>query len=179
MHTYHTIQRGPAFSKDLEATLERSSGKYTVKTRDHKDGEEEKIDGALDLPANVYNGMILTVLKNLRKRAAETIRLVMFTPKPEIMKLELTPAGQEQIYIGGLAKTANAYTLHPDLEGAKKLLTILAGRVPPDGRILVLADEVPTFLRFRGQLFMDGPIWRIELTSPEPESAAVRRETDR
>src|SRR5262249_36623971 len=99
MHTYHTIQRGPAFSKDLEATLERSSGKYTVKTRDHKDGEEEKIDGALDLPANVYNGMILTVLKNLRKRAAETIRLVMFTPKPEIMKLELTPAGQEQIYI--------------------------------------------------------------------------------
>jgi hypothetical protein len=176
MLAYHMIHRGPAFPEDMEASLERASGKYSVKTKDHEDGEDHEIEGTLDLPANVYNGMTLTVLKNLGKGKAATIHLVTFTPKPEIVELELIPAGQERISIGDMSKTANAYTLHPDLDGAKKLLAKIAGRVPADGHILVLADEVPTFLKFRGQLFMDGPIWQIELTSPETES---RRETER
>jgi hypothetical protein len=169
MRTYHTVHRGPAFPEDLEATLDRSSGKYRVKTKDRADGKDKEIEGTLVLPANVYNGMILTVLKNLGKSSDDTIHLITFTPKPEIVKLELTQAGQQTIFIAGVPKRANAYTLHPNLDGARKLLAMLAGRVPPDGQIMVLADEVPTFLRFRGQLFMDGPIWRIELTSPEPE----------
>ena len=81
MNTYHLVQRGPAFFDDTEISLERATGKYHVKTKTHKDGKEEVLDGKLDLPLDVYNGgMVLTAAKNLRKGASETVHTVAFTP---------------------------------------------------------------------------------------------------
>jgi hypothetical protein len=59
MQSYHLVQRGPAFADDLEATLSRS-GQYIVKTKSHKDGREQQYTGTLDLPPDVYNGMVAT-----------------------------------------------------------------------------------------------------------------------
>jgi hypothetical protein len=169
MHSYHVIQRGPVFERDMDATLERTSGSYRVKTKDHDDGEEEEIEGTLELPADTYNGMILTVLKNLEKGAGGSIHFVAFTPKPELVELEVQPSGSEKISFTNTSRTANRYVLHPELGTVKKLFATLAGRVPPDNYIWIMADEVPTFVRFRGSLFIGGPIWRIELTSPESD----------
>ena len=176
MQHYHLIQRGPVFSKDSDITVDRVSGKYTVKTKDHDDGKEDVEDGTLELPSDVYNGMIFTILKNLEKGVAETIHLVTFTPKPQIIELELLPTGHERVSVGNASKTANSYILRPKLGTARKLLASLTGRVPPDNHAWILNDEVPTFVSFQGPLFMGGPVWRIELTSPEIESL---RNTDR
>jgi hypothetical protein len=167
MQRYHLIQRGPVFPKDSDITLERASGKYTVKTKDHDDGKEDVEDGTLELPSDIYNGMIFTILKNLEKGVAGTIHVVTFTPKAQIIELALLPISRERISAGNASKTANKYILRPKLGTARKLLATLAGRVPPDNHAWILADEVPTFVSFQGPLFMGGPVWRIELTSPE------------
>jgi len=56
MESYHLVERGPAFSADLEASLSRS-GRYTVTSTSHKTGREERYEGRLDLPVDVYNGL--------------------------------------------------------------------------------------------------------------------------
>src|SRR6266852_1857311 len=61
MRSYRLGQRGPIFTEDTEISLERSTGKYRVKTKTHKDGREKVLDGTLELPPDVYNGMVLTV----------------------------------------------------------------------------------------------------------------------
>ena len=82
LQNYRLVQRGPAFARDVEISLDRSSRKYSVKTKDHKEGKEKVNEGSLDLPADVYNGMISTIVKNLPKATSKTVHLVAFLPAP-------------------------------------------------------------------------------------------------
>jgi hypothetical protein len=166
LQNYHLVQRGPVFPEDTEISLERASGKYHVKTKDRKDGREKVRDGTLDLPVDTYNGMILTVVKNLSGGAGETVHMVAFTPAPKLIKLELVPADEQKILVGGSEKTATHYVLKPILGTWLKLFASLFGRVPPDNHAWVVAADVPAFVKFEGPLYMNGPVWRIELTSP-------------
>jgi hypothetical protein len=160
------VQRGPVFPEDTEISLERASGKYRVKTRARKDGREKVLDGKLDLPLDVYNGMVLTVVKNLAGGAGETVHMVAFTPAPKLIKLELAPAGKQNVLIGGSERTATHYALKPILGTWLKLFASLLGRVPPDNHAWIVTADVPAFVKFEGPLYMNGPAWRIELTSP-------------
>ncbi|HEY2975914.1 MAG TPA: hypothetical protein VGJ48_25595 [Pyrinomonadaceae bacterium] len=166
LQNYRLVQRGPAFSDDTEISLERASGKYRVKTKARKDGREEVLDGTLELPLDVYNGMVVTVAKNLSKGASETVHTVAFTPTPRLIQLELAPAGEQRVMIGELAKTTTHYVLKPRLGSWLKLFATLLGRVPPDSHAWIVADEPPAFVRFEGPLYTTGPVWRIETTSP-------------
>jgi len=166
MQSYHLVQRGPAFPEDTEVSLERASGKYHVKTRDRKDGREKVLAGTLDLPPDTYNGMVLTVVKNLSSGAGETVHMVAFTPAPKLIKLNLALAGEQKILVGGSEKTATRYVLKPILGIWLKLFASLLGRVPPDNHAWIVTADVPAFVKFEGPLFMEGPTWRIELTSP-------------
>ena len=96
MQRYHLVQRGPVFPEDTEISLERASGKYRVKTRARKDGREKVLDGTLDLPPDVYNGMVPIIVKNLSGGAGETVHMVAFTPAPKLIRLELVPAGDQK-----------------------------------------------------------------------------------
>ena len=166
MQSYHLVQRGPAFLEDTEISLERASGKYLVKTRARKDGREKVLDGKLDLPLDVYNGMVLTVVKNLSGRARETVHMVAFTPAPKLIGLELVPAEDHKILVGGSEKSATHYVLKPILGIWLKLFASLLGRTPPDNHVWIVTTDVPAFVKFEGPLSMNGPVWRIELTSP-------------
>ena len=165
MQSYRLVQRGPVFAEDTEISLERT-GKYRVKTKARKDGREEVLDGTLELPPDVYNGMVLTVAKNLPKGASETVHLVAFMPMPRLIQLELTPKGEHKVLIGELAKTAVQYVFKPQLGIWLSLFATVLGRMPPDYRAWIITDEVPAFARFEGPLYTTGPVWRIELTSP-------------
>jgi hypothetical protein len=166
MRSYRLLQRGPSFTEDIEISLERATGKYRVKTKGHKDGREKALEGTLELPPDVYNGMILTVVKDLPKGASETVHYVAFTPEPRLIQLELAPAGEQKVLVGELAKTAVHYVLKPQLGIWLKLFATLLGRVPPDEHVWIVPDDVPAFVRFEGPLYPTGPVWRIELTSP-------------
>jgi hypothetical protein len=165
MQSYRLIQRGPVFAEDTEISLERS-GKYRVKTRARKGGREEVLAGTLQLPPDVYNGMVLTVVKNLPKGAGETVHIVAFTPEPRLIQLELAPKGEHKVLIGEGKKTAIRYVFKPRLGFWLKLFAKLLGRMPPDYYAWIITDEVPAFARFEGPLNTTGPVWRIELMSP-------------
>jgi hypothetical protein len=166
MQSYRLVQRGPAFPEDTEISLERTSGKYHVKTRARKDGREKVLDGTLDLPLDVSNGMVLTLVKNLSAGAGETVHMVAFTPAPKLIKLEMAPGGEQKILVGGTEKTATRYVLKPILGTWLTIFASLLGRMPPDNHAWIVTADVPAFVKFEGPLYMNGPVWRIELTSP-------------
>jgi hypothetical protein len=157
---------GPAFTSDTDISIERTSGKYRVKTKKHEDGKEEVLDGSLELPLDVYNGgMVLIVAKNLSNGAQATVHTVAFTPKPRLVQLALTPAGQEKALVGDLSKTTTHILLKPKLGLWLKVISTLVGRAPPDNHTWIAFDRVPAVIRFEGPLYMAGPIWRIESMS--------------
>ncbi len=166
LQTYRLGQRGPAFTEDTEISLERATGAYRVKSKAHTAGGEKLLNGTLVLPPDVYNGMILTIAKNLPKGATETVHLIAFTPTPRLIKLEVSSLGEHKVLVGDLAKTAIHYVFKPRLGSWLKLFATLLGRVPPDFHAWIVADEVPAFVRFEGPLYATGPVWRIEVTSP-------------
>ncbi len=167
LQSYRLVQSGPAFADDTEISLHRATGNYHVKTKAHKDGKEELLEGTLDLPLDVYNGgMILIVAKNLPKGASETVHTVAFTPTPRLIQLELLPAGEHKVLVGELTKAATDYVFKPKLGIWLKLFVTLLGRMPPDSHAWFITNEGPAFVKFEGTLSITGPIWRIESTSP-------------
>jgi uncharacterized Zn ribbon protein len=166
LKSYKLTEKGPAFEVDTEISMTCSTGAYSVTTKDHKGGDEKVLRGTLDLPADVYNGLILTVVKDLPKGASEIIHFVAFTPDPKIIELELSPAGEQEIIVGDLKKSAVHYLLKPRLGIWLKLFATILGRVPPDLHAWILTDEVPAFAGFEGSFTTPGPVWRIETVSP-------------
>jgi hypothetical protein len=165
MKSYRLSQRGPVFAEDTEISLERASGKYRVKTT-ARDGRETVLDGTLEMPADTYNGMVLTVAKNLAKGARETIHVVAFTPAARLVPVELAPAGEQKILVGELTKSATRYVFKPKPGPWISMLASVLGRMPPDSHAWILTEDVPAFVKFEGPLHPAGAPWRIELTSP-------------
>ncbi len=166
LQRYALLQRGPIFTEEIDISLERASGNYRVRTRAHEGGQEKVFEGTLELPPDVYNGMVLTVVKDLPKGASETVHYVAFTPEPRLIQLELAPAGERKVMVGNLTKTAVHYALKPRLGIWLTLFATLLGRVPPDQHVWIIDDEVPALVGFEGPIYPTGPVWRIELTSP-------------
>ena len=132
LENYHLVQSGPAFAADLDATVSRS-GEYVVITTDRKNKHEQKFTGKLDIPIDVYNGMIIVVGKNLVGRAGQTVHVVAFTPKPMVLPLEITPSGTQPLQVGEgrHAETAMRFTLKPKLNLLLKIgaaLKVLAAQ---------------------------------------------------
>ena len=132
----------------------------------NKDAPEKLLEGKIDLPSDTYNGMILSVVKDLDKGASATIHVVAFMPEPRLFELDVVPVGNHKVLVGDLAKTAVHYVLKPKLGTWLKLYNKVLGRVPSDYHAWILTNEVPAFVRFEGPLFPFGPVWRIELASP-------------
>jgi hypothetical protein len=165
MREYRLIQRGPSFPYDLDAKLS-SSGAYSLVTRSHdEDGEVERKSGTLELPADTYNGLPITLAKNLTQGDVVTVHIVAFTPKPRIIRLQIAPVAVQFVRFGADSARAIRYALDPKIGGIVGVMAKLVGKNPPDSHAWILTDGVPAFLRFEGPLFT-GPVWRIDLTTP-------------
>jgi hypothetical protein len=166
LKTYGLAEKGPAFAVDTEISMTLATGAYRVTTKDHKGGGEKILEGKFALPPDVYNGMILTVVKDLPKGTGVIIHFVGFTPEPKLIELELTPVGEVKIPVGELTKNAVHYAMKPRLGLWLNLFATLLGRIPPDLHAWIITDDVPAFVGFEGSLTTPGPVWRIELVSP-------------
>lgn len=166
LQSYRLVQHGPAFPDDTEVSMERATGTYRVTTQSRTDGQSGVVEGTLDLPPDVYNGIFPTVAKSLPRGAGDTVHLVAFMPKPRVIELQIAPAGEHQVKVGVLTKTTIHYVFKPKIGGGLGFLAKLTARVPPDCHVWIVTDDVPAFVRFDGPLFTPGPLWRIELTSP-------------
>jgi hypothetical protein len=166
LQTYHLVQKGPAFQQRVELSFNSPSGEVTVRYTDH-DGKEKVATDRMALPPDVANGMIFTLLKNIRPDAPlTTVSMVATTPKPRLVKLAITPQGEEPFSVGGSKRTATHYVLKVEIGGVAGAIAPLVGKQPPDIHIWVLGGEAPAFVKMEGPLYYGGPLWRIELASP-------------
>jgi hypothetical protein len=171
----HLVQKGPAFPKPLEMSIDVAKGRVTVKYTD--DGKEKVEDEQLDLPADLANGLILTLLKNVVPGAVpEKISFVAATPKPRLVKLEISVAGQDAFKTGGTSRKATHYVLKVDIGGISGLLAPIVGKQPPDSHVWILGGEAPAFVKAEQPMYLGAPLWRIELASPVwPRTAPAQK----
>lgn len=165
--SYRLQQRGPAFPEEMEISVdrERDQGRYKVTSR-RAGGEAETVNGEIELPPDVYNGMFIMLLKNLPKGAAETVHVLAFTPKPMLIQVELTPQAAETAPAGERRVPVTHYVLKPKLGLLRGAAAALLGRTPPDYHCWIVTADLPAFVAIDGPLYAGGPIWRIETVSP-------------
>ena len=167
--SYGLVQRGPSFPETVEASLDRKTGSYTMRAT--REGREDASSGDIELPPDVYNGMVAMLLKNLTPGGpGETVHVVAFTPRPRLVELEMVRAGTRRLLSSGdLVREATRYALKPKLGAALRLFATLLGKAPVDQECIILTGDVPAFVRCDGPLYLKGPVWRIEGTSARLE----------
>ena len=166
--SYQLIQQGPAFPEPLTISLNGETGQYKVRQQEQAN-DDQVISGRLDLPPDVYNGMTITALKNLRGKAGASIHMVIFTPKPKIYQVDLSLLDDEETRNTtrkDTKATAAHYVLKPRLGWLLGTVAAIFGKPPPDYHFWLIKKDAPAFVRFEGSLYPNGPSWRIEQVSP-------------
>jgi len=163
--TDRLIQKGPAFPRAIDMTIDSAAGNVTVQYSD--DGDQKVATDRFETPVNLANGMVSTLLKNVRSNALpEPLAFIAATPKPRMVKLAISAAGVEPFSTGGMSRKAMHYVVKVKIGGIPGLIAPLVGKEPPDAHVWILAGDAPAFVRAEQPFFADGPLWRIELVSP-------------
>jgi len=161
--SYRLVEKGPSFPEPMDISFERAHGRYRV-TSTEKGGEKTST-GTLDLPADVYNGMTVMILRNLPAGHAETVHYVAFTPTPRVVQLELTPVGEQSLRLGELETRATRFAVKAKLGSLQSMVAAVLGKKPSDYECVIWTKDVPAFIRCDGPLRLNGPVYRFELTN--------------
>ena len=160
----HLVQRGPAFPQALDAMVDATNGHVVVRYTD--DGKEKIEDQRMKVPLDLANGLVPTLLKNLRPDAPPSkVSMLAATPKPRLVTLEIERAGEDAFAVGESSRKATHYVVKVHIGGVTGLLAPLVGKQPPDTSVWILHGEAPAFVRSEGPLYVGGPVWRIDLVS--------------
>jgi hypothetical protein len=162
----HLVQKGPSFPHPIDMTIDALNGQVTVRYAD--DHGERKVESEhIDLPPDLANGLVLTMLKNANPAAPpKSVGFVAATPKPQLVKLAVSEAGEESFATAGAARKAMHYVLKVEIGGIKGVVAPLVGKQPPDSHVWILGGDAPAFVKSEQPLYNGGPLWRIELVSP-------------
>jgi hypothetical protein len=163
--TYHLVQMGTAFPRPLDMSIDGRSGQVTVR---YTDGGKPKVETEhIDVPADLGNGLIPTMLRNVQTgHPPTTISFVVSAPKPRLVELAVTDAGDEPFSTGGAVRKATHYVLKVEIGGISGMLAPLVGKQPPDSHVWILRGDAPAFVKSEQPFYLGGPLWRIELVSP-------------
>jgi hypothetical protein len=162
------VQQGPSFKHPIDASIDASTGQVTVRSIDD-DGKVRIVSQRLELPSDISNGMIFTLLKNIDPTVPQTtLTMVAARSKPRIVKLIIVPEGEKAYSAGAISYKATHYVVKVEIGGAAGVAAKLVGKQPADMHVWVLASNAPVIVASEGPLYEDGPIWRIELATPEP-----------
>jgi hypothetical protein len=161
----HLIEQGAAFEHPMDLLVNGSTGEATVT---YTEGGKEKTETErLQLPPDVANGIVLVLLKNIRPDTPEIkLSMVVATPKPKLVRLGITPQGEETFSAGNATHKAMHYVVKAELGGLSGAFASLLGKEPPDTHVWILQGEAPAFIKMEGPLALGGPVWRMELMSP-------------
>jgi hypothetical protein len=163
--SYRLVQKGRSFPQPLEMSIDGGSGQVDVRYTDD-DGESKTESERLELPPDVSNGLVSTLLKNVRPEAPVSLSYVAATPKPRLVKLEITAAAPDRFSTGQRGRSARHYVIKVEIGGLSGLLAPLVGKQPPDSHVWILGGEAPAFVKAEQPFYAGGPLWRIELVSP-------------
>ena len=162
----HHIQKGPYFPHPLDMTIDVAKG-VVVTHSTGKDGKDEVATDRMKMPADLYNGLVTPVIKNVSPDAGETkVSMIVATPKPRLVTLNIMPQAPETFYRAGFPHRSAVYEIKIELGGLAGVIAPVIGKQPPNIFLSIENGEVPAFLRETGPLFEGGAILRISLIGP-------------
>jgi hypothetical protein len=182
--SYHLVQKGPTFKQPSDISFTTSTGQVTVHYTDEgKDKDTDKDQGKdkgdkdpektitehMQLPPDLANGLIPTLLKNLKADSPPLeVPMLVATPKPRIVKLVITSAANDKdpFSLAGFNREAQNYTVKIQIGGIAGAIAPLLGKQPPDSHVWILGGDAPTFVKSESLSYMGGPLWRTELLAP-------------
>jgi len=164
--SYHLVQKRPAFKQAIDLSLAPSTGEVTVHYTDD-DGKEKLAKEHFNLPPDLANGLVPTLIKNLRPDAAPAeVSMVVATPKLRLVKLIITAQDAEPFSVAGSAREATNYLVKVKIGGVAGVVAPILGKQPPDTHVWILGGEAPAFVKSEVLSYLGGPMWRIELAAP-------------
>ncbi|HEY6488570.1 MAG: hypothetical protein WCC26_14310 [Terracidiphilus sp.] len=170
----HHIQKGPFFPHPMDVFVDARKNLVTVRS-EGKDGKEETNTNHFDLPTDLANGMVPVLCDNIAPDATQTtVSMLVATPKPRLVKLVISPHGEDPFSIGGDSHQGTHFEIKIDLGGVAGIVAPLIGKQPPDIQLWIVGGEAPTFIREQGPNYPEGPVLNIELARPVwPDSPAL------
>jgi len=172
----HHIQKGPFFPHPMDLLINARSGEVTVRSVG-KDGKEDVKTEHMKLPPDLYNGMIIPVMKNLEHNAEVDVLMIVTTPKPRLVKLAISPDGDDSFFLAGFKRTALHYQIKIELGGVAGIVAPLVGKQPPNIQVWIEGGEIPGFVGEEGPISQDGQAVTIQQTGPTLPAAARESET--
>jgi hypothetical protein len=162
----HVVEKGPSFKQPMETSIDASKGQVTVRYTDG-DGKEKVLNQKLELPPDVANGLIFTLVKDIDPSAPQTtVSLLATTPKPRLVKLAIFPEDEKLLSKGSIGHKAIVYVVKVEIGGLAGLLARVTGKQPADTHVWVIGGGAPSVVKSEGPLYAGGPMWRIELATP-------------
>jgi hypothetical protein len=166
LEAYHLTQRGPSFP-GADVAFDRKSGRYQAKTHEKVGAPEETASGEFEMPPNLANGLTLLLLKNMPRGERVTAQLAAFMPKPRLLRMELQQEGEDRVAFAGDPKQAARFLVNLEIGGVTGVVASVIGKTPPDLRYWLALGDIPAFVRFEGAMFLNGPVWRVEMAGVE------------
>jgi hypothetical protein len=163
---YRLEQHGPSYPT-LEVSFDRKSGQYKARSQAEKNDKPKAASGKFEMPADLYNGLALILLKNLPGGAGATVHMAVFTPEPRLIEMEWSWEGEDEVLLGGRAMKTMRSLVKLKIGGLTGVIASLVGKSPPDLRYWLVTGDVPAFVKFEGAMFLNGPVWRLEMTTVE------------
>jgi hypothetical protein len=162
----HHIQRGPYFPHPIDMMIDVVKG-IVVTRSPGKDGKDESATDRIKMPANLYNGLVTPVIKNVSPDAGETkVSMIVSTPKPRLVTLVIMPMAPQTFYLAGSPRKSSVYEIKIELGGIAGVIAPVIGKQPPNISMEILGGELPAFLRETGPLFEGGAVLSISLIGP-------------
>jgi hypothetical protein len=171
----HVVQKGPQFKPSMETSIDATTGQVTVRYADDHGKEERVLTERLELPPDIANGILFTLLKNVGPSAPQTtVPYVAATPKPRLIHLGDHSTRPGALLDRQLQSQGNTLRGESQSRGTSRNCSAPGGKKPPSIQAWILAERAPAFVRFDGPLHSGGPNWRMELAIPAawPSSAA-------
>lgn len=160
------IQRGPYFPHPLDMTIDVAKGVVVTRSTG-KDGKDEIATDRIKMPADLYNGLVTPVIKNISRDAGETkVSMIVAAPKPRIVTLDIMPQAPETFYLAGIPHKGMVFEIKIELGGIAGVIAPVIGKQPPNIFMSIEGGELPAFLRETGPIFEGGDILRISLIGP-------------
>jgi hypothetical protein len=169
-HTFHLIsdrliQTGKSFPNPCDMTIDM--GAQQVSVRAVSKGKPVVTSEHMDLPPDLANGIIFTLIQNLQAKDPK-VEVPYLAPgaKPRMVKFAIAQEGEEQFKIGGHPYKAMKYDLKGNIGGIAGVVAPMIGKQPPDTHVWITESSVPAIIRVEGALYNEGPVWNIQVASP-------------
>jgi hypothetical protein len=163
--SYRLVQKGPSFKTPEIFSFDTTTGNISMEYTGKKD-KDKNISEHLDMPPDLANGMIPTLLTETDPKVETTLSMLVSTPKPRLVRLKISAVEPDPFSVAGIAAKATHYVIKIDIGGVTGAVAKVVGKQPPPQHVWVAEGSAPIFLRSESELYEDGPVWCIELTSP-------------